>query len=115
MTSSRTEQPNIPDGHKEGLPSAEVSPPATTPKRLPLLRLLLVRARFILLFVVTGAVFVYWDTVANYYAKWTRPAAEMAGGADFEFYCPMHPQVVRDEMGTCPICLMPLSKRKKAG
>ncbi|HVT27011.1 MAG TPA: efflux RND transporter periplasmic adaptor subunit, partial [Lacipirellulaceae bacterium] len=66
-----------------------------------------------LLVVVTGAVFVYWDTVANYYAKWTRPVAETAGGDLYEYYCPMHPQVVRDEPGTCPICLMPLSKREK--
>lgn len=30
-----------------------------------------------------------------------------------EYYCPMHPQVVREHADKCPICNMPLSKRKK--
>jgi hypothetical protein len=37
-----------------------------------------------------------------------------AADPDFEFYCPMHPQIVRDtNKEKCPICSMPLSKRKK--
>ena len=40
-------------------------------------------------------------------------AAPTAADPDSEFYCPMHPQIVRDNKEKCPICSMPLSKRKK--
>ncbi|MBI1900492.1 MAG: efflux RND transporter periplasmic adaptor subunit [Planctomycetia bacterium] len=80
-----------------------------------------IRLRFILVLVVLGLVIGYWSTIKNYWDKWTRPsasgAAALAGGE--EFYCPMHPSVVRDQpdpggaIPKCPICGMPLSKRKK--
>jgi len=72
------------------------------------------RLRFIALMAATGLVFGYWDTIWNYYEKWSRPAAEQhAAASDTEFFCPMHPTVVQAEPGSCPICGMPLSKRKK--
>lgn len=72
------------------------------------------RLRFVALMAATALVFAYWDTLWNYYDKWTRPeATRTAAAADAEYYCPMHPSVVRDEPGSCPICGMPLSKRKK--
>jgi Cu(I)/Ag(I) efflux system membrane fusion protein len=72
------------------------------------------RLRFITLMAATGLVFGYWDTIWNHYEKWARPkAAAVAAAADTEYYCPMHPSVVRGEPGSCPICGMPLSKRKK--
>ncbi len=73
------------------------------------------RLRFIALMTVTGLVFAYWDTLGNYYEKYTRPAGEqLAAATEFEFFCPMHPSVVQDQPGNCPICGMPLSKRTKS-
>lgn len=72
------------------------------------------RLRFIALMAVTGLVFAYWDTLWNYYEKWTRPPGHAHVAAlDTEYYCPMHPTVIQAEPGSCPICGMPLSKRKK--
>lgn len=72
------------------------------------------RLRFIALMAATALVFGYWDTIWNTYEKWSRPPREVVLGTSHdEFYCPMHPSVVRDQMGSCPICGMPLSKRKK--
>jgi Cu(I)/Ag(I) efflux system membrane fusion protein len=72
------------------------------------------RLRFIALMAVTGLAFAYWDTLWNYYEKWTRPPGEIhAAASDIEYFCPMHPTVIQAEPGSCPICGMPLSKRKK--
>ncbi|MEI8195887.1 MAG: efflux RND transporter periplasmic adaptor subunit, partial [Phycisphaerae bacterium] len=75
-----------------------------------------VRLRFILLMVIVGVIAAKWDTIMNYYDRWTRPAqvAEAAHADEFEFYCPMHPHVHSPIPGKCPICGMPLSKRAKA-
>jgi Cu(I)/Ag(I) efflux system membrane fusion protein len=72
------------------------------------------RLRFIALMAVTGLTFAYWDTIWNRYDKWMRPPAHgHTTASDVEYFCPMHPSVVRDEVGSCPICGMPLSRRKK--
>jgi Cu(I)/Ag(I) efflux system membrane fusion protein len=74
----------------------------------------LARLRFIGVLVAIGAVIAYWDTLHAYYDKWTRHAPEQAAAAaDVEWWCPMHPTIVRDAPDKCPICGMPLSKRKK--
>ena len=75
----------------------------------------LARLRFIGILVLIGIVIVKWDTFVAYYERWTRPADhEQAASADFEYFCPMHPTVIRDDpKEKCPICFMPLSKRKK--
>ncbi len=80
-----------------------------------------VRLRFIVILAATGLLIGYWDTIANYWEKYTRPAGVAAGQlpADKEFFCPMHPKVIRDRLEPdgsvpkCPICGMPLSLRTK--
>lgn len=75
----------------------------------------LARLRFIAVLVVIGVIITQWDLITAYYDKWTRGAdATAAGGGMFEWFCPMHPSVVRDNgKDKCPVCFMPLSKRKK--
>jgi multidrug efflux pump subunit AcrA (membrane-fusion protein) len=75
----------------------------------------LARLRFIAILVLVGGVIAYWDTLSAHYEKWTRPllGQEQAASTDTEYWCPMHPTVVRDHPDKCPICAMPLSKRKK--
>ncbi len=72
------------------------------------------RLRFVVLMAITGFAFAYWETIVNRYEKWMRPAAEqLAAVSETEFFCPMHPQVVQEEPGQCPICGMTLSRRPK--
>jgi membrane fusion protein, copper/silver efflux system len=75
----------------------------------------LARLRFVAILVVIGVVITQWDLLISYYDKWTRPTVTAAaGGSNVEWFCPMHPSVVRDNSkDKCPICFMPLSKRKK--
>jgi len=80
-----------------------------------------VRLRFIAILVAVGLFIGYWDTVKNYWDKWTRVqgVAVRQLAADQEFFCPMHPNVVRStyepngDVPKCPICGMPLSIRRK--
>ena len=75
----------------------------------------LARLRFVAVLVAIGAGITQWDTLVAHYEKLTRPVgdtAHVAGGV--EWFCPMHPSVVRDNgKDKCPVCFMPLSKRKK--
>jgi membrane fusion protein, copper/silver efflux system len=77
-------------------------------------KVLQVRVRFIAVLAAVGALIVYWDTLMGLYDKWRRPTlTEAAAVAGYEFRCPMHPNIIRDHPDKCPICFMPLSKRKK--
>ncbi len=72
------------------------------------------RLRFVALMAITGLGFAYWDTIANRYDKWMRPKAELVAHASgVEYYCPMHPNIVQADPGSCPICGMPLARRKQ--
>jgi multidrug efflux pump subunit AcrA (membrane-fusion protein) len=44
-----------------------------------------------------------------------RGRAAHSAHSDVEYFCPMHPQIVRDEPGDCPICGMKLEKRTPPG
>jgi Cu(I)/Ag(I) efflux system membrane fusion protein len=87
---------------------------------LLIVKVIEVRLRFIAVLLATALVIGYWDTVTNYWERWTRPAAAAAqSDPEHEYYCPMHPKVVRagldpnGEVPKCPICGMPMSKRPK--
>jgi len=93
-------------------------------KILFFLKFLEIRLRFVLILLVTALVVGYWDNIQNYYERWERNRQAQTshghgGGphseadAEFEYYCAMHPFVVRNHPGKCPICGMDLVKRKK--
>ncbi len=93
-------------------------------KILFFLKFLEIRLRFVLILLITALVVGYWDNIQNYYERWQRNRATPAGHAhegetaaqiqsEFEYTCAMHPFVVRDHPGKCPICGMDLIKRKK--
>ena len=91
------------------------------------IKLLEVRLRFIVILLITALVVGYWDYIQNYYERWQRGHQARTGVAkisskeglsetaegEFEYFCPMHPFVVRDHTGKCPICGMDLVQRKK--
>ncbi len=84
------------------------------------LKFLEIRLRFVMILVVTALLVGYWDTIQNYYERWQRERTsdgvsqqEEVVQSEFEYYCGMHPFVVRDRPGKCPICGMDLVQRKK--
>ncbi len=111
------------DAPADPLPLAEPSEAPLTGRQKAWLaaRVVLKRVRFIVVLVAVGMFIGYWDTVMNYWDKWTQPRSvashELEPGQ--EFYCPMDPQVIRStyepngDVPKCPICGMPLSVRKK--
>lgn len=94
-------------------PAAEPKPRFGGPRQV--LVTLFARLRFVAILGLIGLVLVKWDLILAHYEKWTRPAAETAAvDSTTEYFCPMHPSIVRDtNKEKCPICFMPLSKRKK--
>jgi len=72
------------------------------------------RLRFIAILAAIGLVITNWNVFEAHWEKWTRGAgSSQASASGVEFYCPMHPQVIRDKPDKCPICAMPLSERKR--
>lgn len=84
---------------------------------LQVVKIVFLRLRFIFIFVVIGIVSWKWELIMNTVDKYTRPkqSLDMVQG-DYEWFCPMHPTIIRsDDQQKCPICGMPLSKRKRGG
>jgi membrane fusion protein, copper/silver efflux system len=82
------------------------------------LKVFFARLRFVSVFLAAGLIVGYWDNIRNHWDKWTRPAVApsalaAAGESAIEYYCAMHPNIVRSEPNNCPICGMPLIQRKK--
>jgi Cu(I)/Ag(I) efflux system membrane fusion protein len=85
-------------------------------KAWQVLKVVQARLRFVAILAVIGLLIGYWDTLNGYYEKWTRPlyGHDEAAAGDVEYFCPMHPFIVRDDRKEkCPICHMDLAKRKK--
>jgi Cu(I)/Ag(I) efflux system membrane fusion protein len=82
---------------------------------LQVVKIIFLRLRFIFLFVVIGVVSWKWELIMNTVDRYTRPrqASDMVQG-EYEWFCPMHPSIIKNnDKEKCPICGMPLSKRKK--
>lgn len=75
----------------------------------------LARLRFLIILAAIGVLIVKWDDLVARYEKYARPAAAAdTPDPDHEYFCPMHPTIIREtKKEKCPICSMPLSKRKK--
>jgi Cu(I)/Ag(I) efflux system membrane fusion protein len=85
-------------------------------KTWQVLKVVQARLRFIAILAAVGVVLAYWDTLSNHYDRWTRPVrgAEATADPNVEYFCPMHPFIVRDDhKEKCPICHMDLARRKK--
>src|SRR3954468_15213732 len=97
------DDPSGPDAQAPPGPGLAAEAPMTRWQKFRMVvKVVELRLRFIALMAITGLVFAYWDTLWNRYDKWMRPPAHQhAAASNTEYYCPMHPQVVRDEQGTC--------------
>src|SRR5688572_23347913 len=81
-------------------------------------RLVQVRARFLIVLVVIGLVVGQWERLSGYWNWLARRALgqadrQSAVSTDTEFFCPMDPGVVSPWEDKCPICHMTLVRRKK--
>lgn len=84
-------------------PESPEQPSAFT-RFLFVVKLVEVRLRFIIVVVVAGLVIGNWETIRARWDRFTRPeSAGEIGEAGIEYYCPMHPKVVRAGPGMCPI------------
>ena len=112
MSDTTRSSPSV-NGH----PAALIPPPVPQPRagRFWWVGFLFARLRFVVILAAIGLALLKWDTLQGYYEKYARhPDAAAGADPDHEFFCPMHPQIVRDtNKEKCPICAMPLSKRKK--
>ncbi|MCE9530304.1 MAG: efflux RND transporter periplasmic adaptor subunit [Planctomycetes bacterium] len=74
----------------------------------------LARLRFLFILGAIALLVAKWDILAAKYEQTFHKHDDDAVTADTEYFCPMHPAIVREsKKDKCPICFMPLSKRKK--
>ena len=111
-TTSKT-HPN--SGGQNGAPKDSLGRPHSFGWRARLIfKTIQARLRFIAILAAIGLVISNWNLLTAYWEKWTRPAVEpQEAASNIEFYCPMHPQIIRSKPDKCPICGMPLSQHKK--
>lgn len=60
-------------------------------------------------------IFLAFLAVGGFYWQHTYAPHQSAVHADEQYQCPMHPQIVQDHPGNCPICGMNLVKVEKTG
>jgi multidrug efflux pump subunit AcrA (membrane-fusion protein) len=53
--------------------------------------------------------------LAAFWYRGQHAARPSAAHAHAEYFCPMHPQIVRNQPGDCPVCGMKLEKRQTGG
>ncbi len=66
-------------------------------------------------------IYIKWDYIVAYYEKHLLSIQEQSeqsvdthSANNYEYFCPMHPSIIRpDNKQKCPVCFMPLSRRKK--
>jgi Cu(I)/Ag(I) efflux system membrane fusion protein len=83
---------------------------------LAVLRVAQVRLRFFAVLAVAFLVVGKWDTLRNYWDKYTRSLTAKSPQAispDMEYFCPMCPGVVSVWPSKCPVCNMALVRRKR--
>ncbi|MCE9637937.1 MAG: efflux RND transporter periplasmic adaptor subunit [Planctomycetes bacterium] len=99
----------------ESVHEPQVPPPHAVSRWVTACRIVSVRLRFIGLLILVMFVAATWDDIVAHVERWTHAGSHEHGPAEtgVEWFCPMHPHVIRDEPGACPICGMPLSKRVK--
>jgi sn-glycerol 3-phosphate transport system permease protein len=61
-------------------------------------KIVFLRLRFVFVFIVVGLIVGNWDWILNVVDKFTRPhGVEEVGTGEFEWFCPMHPTVIRQD------------------
>jgi RND family efflux transporter MFP subunit len=101
MSNPQEPQEPTPVHHEEGMPEGEEAPP-------PGVKVMAVVRWILILGLAAAAVF----TVGDHYQLWGTPAKMEA-----RYQCPMHPSVISDRPGECPICgmsLVPIEEVQKA-
>ena len=94
--------------------------PGNSPDRSTLVRafqLVRVRLRFVVVLVAIALVVGQWEFVSTHFHRWwdrlAIGAAQQSVSPDTEYFCPMCPGVLSGWPDTCPVCNMPLVRRRK--